>query len=131
MKVTLILAAAPNDPLRKNDPFMPLSLPLLAGSAPEHEYTFVDMLAGEEPDYDAPADLVGISSRLTGEKTSYRIAEQYQQRGVKVVVGGAQISSVPHRAADHADAVAVGEGEVLWPLILKDAAKGKLAKFYV
>ena len=131
MKVTLILAAAPNDPLRKNDPFMPLSLPLLAGSAPEHDYTFVDMLAGEEPDYDAPADIVGISVRLTAEKTSYRIAQEYRNRGVKVVLGGPQISSVPHRAVDQADAVAVGEGEVVWPLILRDAQKGKLAKFYV
>jgi len=131
MKITLILAAAPNDPLRKNDPFMPLSLPLIAGAAASHEYTFVDELAGEEPDYGAPADLVGISVRLTAEKTSYAIAAEYQKRGVPVVLGGPQISSMPHRAAEHADAVAVGEGEVLWPLIVEDFAKGELKKFYV
>lgn len=131
MKITLILAAAEHDPLRLTDPFMPLSLPLLAAAAPGHDYTFVDMLAGEEPDFGAPADLVGVSARLTAEKTAYAIADEYRRRGVKVALGGPQISSVPHRAAPHADAVAVGEGELLWPVIVGDAAKGALKKFYV
>lgn len=131
MKITLILAAAPDDPLRQNDPFMPLSLPLVAGAAPDHDYTFVDMLGGEEPDFDQPAELVGISARLTAEKTAYRLAAEYRRRGVPVVLGGPQISSVPLRAVEHADAVAVGEGEVLWPLILEDLAAGELKELYV
>jgi radical SAM superfamily enzyme YgiQ (UPF0313 family) len=132
MNITLILAASPNDPLKKNDPFMPLSLPLLAGSATGHDYTFVDMLAGETPNYDHPVDLVGISVRLTAEKTAYNIAQVYRKKGVKVVLGGPQISSVPFRAIDHADAVVVGEGEALWPVILDDLEKGNTLKdFYV
>ncbi len=131
MRITLVLAASPDDPLRRNDPFMPLSLPILAGAAPGHEYTFVDMLAGEEPDISAPVDLVGISTRITAERTAYAMADGFRQRGVKVVLGGPQASSVPLRAAGHADAVAVGEGEVLWPLIVEDASAGALRKFYV
>jgi radical SAM superfamily enzyme YgiQ (UPF0313 family) len=131
MRITLILAAAEHDPLRKTDPFMPLSLPLLAGAAPGHDYTFVDMLAGETPDLEAPADLVGISARLTAERTAFDLAQAYRARGVRVVLGGPQISSLPHRAASHADAVAVGEGELLWPLIVEDALANRLQKFYV
>jgi len=131
LKITLILAAAEDDPLRTNDPFMPLSLPLVAGAAPDHDYTFVDMLAGEEPDLDAPADLVGISARMTAERTAYDLADQYRRKGVPVVLGGPQISSVPHRAAGHADAVAVGEAELLWPVILEDLGRGDLKTFYV
>jgi radical SAM superfamily enzyme YgiQ (UPF0313 family) len=131
MKITLILAAAEHDPLRLTDPFMPLSLPLLAAAAPGHEYTFVDMLAGESIDFDAPADLVGVSARLTAEKTAYEIADALRKRGVNVALGGPQISSAPHRAAAHADAVAIGEGELLWPAIVEDAARGALKKFYV
>jgi radical SAM superfamily enzyme YgiQ (UPF0313 family) len=131
MKITLILAAAEHDPLRLTDPFMPLSLPLLAAAAPGHDYTFVDMLAGEEPDFGAPADLVGVSARLTAERTAYAIADEFRRRGVKVALGGPQITSVPHRAAPHADAVAVGEGELLWPVIVEDAAKDALRRFYV
>ncbi len=131
MKITLVLAAAEHDPLRLTDPFMPLSLPLLAAAAPGHDYAFVDMLAGEAADFDAPVDLVGVSARLTAERTAYEIADEFRRRGVKVALGGPQISSVPHRAAAHADAVAVGEGELLWPAIVADAAAGALKKFYV
>jgi len=131
MRITLILAASPTDPLRRNDPFMPLSLPILAGSAPGHEYTFVDMLAGEEPDLSRRADLVGISVRLTAETTAFRIADEHRKRGIPVVLGGPQVSSVPHRAAEHADSVVVGEGEVLWPTVIEDLRRRQLRKFYV
>jgi radical SAM superfamily enzyme YgiQ (UPF0313 family) len=131
MKITLILAAAPDDPLKKNDPFMPLSLPLLAAAAPAHEYCFVDMLAGETPDVDRPADLVGISARITAEKVAFEISDAFRERGVTVVLGGAQISSNAHAAAEHADAVVVGEGEGVWPLLLDDAARGTLKTFYL
>ena len=131
MKITLILAAAKNDPLRKNDPFMPLSLPLLAGSAPDHEYTFVDMLAGESIDYKKPADVVGISARISAEKTAHKIADNFKELGVTVILGGAQISANPFEAKEHADAVVVGEGEFLWPQLLNDIENNKLKDFYV
>lgn len=131
MKIKLILAAAEDDPLRKNDPFMPLSLPILAGAAPEHDYTFVDLLWEDDVRFDEPVDLVGISARSTAEPRAYAIADEFRRRGVKVVLGGAQISAVPHRAIEHADAVAVGEGEELWPVILEDARQGVLRHFYV
>lgn len=132
MKITLILAAPPDDALFKLDPFMPLSLPLLAGSAPEHEYTFVDMLKNKDAiDYDAPVDLVGISVRMTAEKTAYDIAKKFQKKNIKVILGGPQISAVPYRAIQHADSVVVGEGEALWPVIIDDHKKGNLKNFYV
>lgn len=131
MRIMLILAASENDPLRKTDPFMPLSLPLLAGAAPEHEYIFIDMLAGELPDYNQKPDVVGISARITAESTAYEIADTFRAKGVIVILGGAQISSVPHRASEHADAVAVGEGEPLWPVILEDIKNNELKDFYV
>lgn len=131
MKIKLILAAAHDDPLRKNDPFMPLSLPILAASAPEHEYSFVDLLWEDDVRLEEPVDLVGISSRSTAEWRAYEIADQFRARGVTVVLGGAQISAVPFRAIEHADAVAVGEGENLWPVIVKDAQQGTMRDFYV
>ena len=131
MKITLILASSPNDPLRKNDPFMPLSLPLLAASAPEHEYTFINMLSGDKINYKKPVDLVGISARITAEKTAYKIAEKFKKQNVCVVLGGPQISSVPYKAINYADAVVVGEGELLWPVVLKNFQENNLKNFYV
>ncbi|OHD64162.1 MAG: hypothetical protein A2176_00795 [Spirochaetes bacterium RBG_13_51_14] len=131
MKIKLILAASTNDPLRKNDPFMPLSLPILAGCAPGHDYTFIDLLWENDVRYDEPADLVGISVRYTAENRAYEIADEFRRRGVTVVLGGPQPSMVPFRAIKHADAVAVGEAEELWPVIVRDAEDGRLKRFYV
>ena len=131
MKILLILAAADNDPLRKNDPFMPLSLPLLAGSAPNHEYTFIDMLAGEPIDFECDAELIGISARATGETAAYQIADSFRNRGKTVILGGPQISAVYDRAIEHADACVIGEGEKLWPQIIDDYQHNALKKFYI
>jgi radical SAM superfamily enzyme YgiQ (UPF0313 family) len=131
MKITLIVSASPNDTLIKSDPFMPLSLPLLAGAASDHEYTFIDMLAGEIIDFAKPADLVGISMRITAEKTAFDIADKFRNKKIKVVLGGAQASVVPFKAKKHADAVVVGEGELLWPVLLDDLKQNRLKDFYV
>ena len=131
MKIKLILAASPHDALKGREPFMPLSLPLLAGAAPGHDYQFVDMLRAEPVGFDAPADLVGISVRMTAEGEAYRVADEFRRRGVKVVLGGPQASVVPFRALAHADAVVVGEGEELWPVVLADVAAGALKDLYV
>jgi radical SAM superfamily enzyme YgiQ (UPF0313 family) len=131
MKITLILAASLTDPLRKNDPFMPLSLPILAGVCPGHDYTFIDLLWEDEVPYDEPVDLVGISMRYTAENRAYEIADEFRRRGVPVVLGGPQPSVVPFRAIQHADAVVVGEAEELWPAIVDDARDDRLRQFYV
>jgi radical SAM superfamily enzyme YgiQ (UPF0313 family) len=132
MRILLILAAPPGDPLRDHEPFMPLSLPLLAASAPDHDYRLVDLLrSGATIEEESPVDLVGISVRMTAEPRAYEIADRFRARGVPVVLGGPQVSAVPHRAIEHADAVAVGEGEPLWPVIVEDAARGRLRDFYV
>ena len=44
MRIKLILAASKNDALAGLEPFMPLSLPLLAAAAPKHDYRFIDMM---------------------------------------------------------------------------------------
>lgn len=131
MIIKLILCSHKDDPMRMNDPFMPLSLAILAGAAPDHEYIMVDMLWDDRIDFDEKVDLVGISTRLTGEETAYHIADEFRKRGVKVALGGPQISSVPMRAVEHADAISIGEGELTWPRLVADAEKGQLKDFYV
>ncbi len=132
MKIKLILSANPNDPLKNREPFMPLSLPILAGTVPEHDYEFVDMLMdSSEIDYEAPVDLVGISIRLSAEDIAYHIADEFRKRNVPVVLGGPQVSSVPFKAIEHADSVVIGEAEILWPKLLQDLQNNRLKDFYV
>ncbi len=132
LKIKLILSASPDDPLLGREPFMPLSLPLLAACAPDHDYQLIDLLArAREVDLDEPVDLVGISVRATAEAAAFDLADRFRQRGVPVVLGGAQVSAAPERALSHADAVAIGEGEVLWPIMVEHAAAGQLRRLYV
>lgn len=130
LNIKLILAADEQDPLRKKDPFMPLSLAILASVAPEHKYFFTDML-WEDISTAEPADLVGISVRMSAEKAAFRIAEEYRAKGVTVVMGGPQVSANPFEARKHADAVVIGEGEKLWPVLLDDYQNNRLKEFYV
>jgi radical SAM superfamily enzyme YgiQ (UPF0313 family) len=131
MKILLILTASPNDPLRKNDPFMPLSLPLIAASSPDHDYEFVDMLSDEKICYDNHYDLVGISYRISAQKTAFEIAGVFRNKGIKVIAGGPQPTCSPYDAAKHFDSVVVGEAEGLWNVLLNDYESGKFKKFYV
>ena len=76
MRIKLILAADPKDPMRKKNPFKPLSLSLLAGVAPEHDYELIDMLDANDIDYESEVDLVGISVRRSAEKMAFWIADK-------------------------------------------------------
>ena len=53
---------------------------------------------------------------------AYELADRYRARGMPVVLGGLHATALPEEAAAHADAVVVGEGEAVWPEVLRDAA---------
>ena len=131
MRIKLILAADPKDPMKDKNPFKPLSLLLLAAAAPGHDYKLVDMLDTRSIDYDSAVDLVGISVRRSAEATAFQVADKFRQRGIKVVMGGPQASANPFESLAHAEAIVVGEGELLWPKLLEDVQQGALKDFYV
>lgn len=111
---------------------MPLSLPILASVAPEHEYTLIDMLWDPDKiDFETDSEIIGISLRQSAESTAFELADKFIQKGKTVILGGAQASATPHRAKDHAHSVVVGEAEELWPRLLKDYTNGELKEFYV
>ncbi len=107
-----------------------LSLLTLAGMVPddiEIEYReYREFPTGRPPE----CDLAAITSFTAQIEDAYRLADIYRSRGTKVALGGLHVSSLPEEAAQHADAVAVGEGEVLWPRILQDCSRGELQKRY-
>ena len=131
MRIRLILAAGDHDPMRGNNPFKPLSLTLLAGAAPEHDYELTDMLSETELDYDSEVDFVGISVRRSSEEVAFEVADNYRKKGIPVVLGGPQVSANPFVSLSHANVVVIGEGEKLWLQLLEDFAVGKLKEFYV
>ncbi len=82
----------------------------LAALAPEgFDFKLVDMLVGDEVDYDEPCDLVGIAVRTPLADSAYQIADEFIQRDVPVVLGGPHVTAFPLEANQHATAVVVGE----------------------
>lgn len=75
-------------------------------------------------------DLVAIASFTAQIRDAYQVARSYRERGVPVVMGGLHVTAMPDEAAQHASAIAVGEGELLWPTILDDWRNGRLKARY-
>jgi radical SAM superfamily enzyme YgiQ (UPF0313 family) len=81
-------------------------------------------------------ELVGIGAMTRMAARAYKMADAARSAGAKVVMGGPHVTEVPDeplgRGAEprHADAIALGEADSTWPLIVEDAANGRLAEIY-
>jgi radical SAM superfamily enzyme YgiQ (UPF0313 family) len=108
----------------------PLPAATLAGLTPaDVELKFYDDRMEVIP-FDEATDLVAISIETYTAKRAYQIASEYRRRGIPVVMGGFHASLCPDEVAGYAEAVVVGEAELLWPQVLDDARHGTLKKFY-
>jgi radical SAM superfamily enzyme YgiQ (UPF0313 family) len=109
-----------------------LGLLTLAGMTPAG----IDLEYLEVPDIDSLGELpngfdaVAISSFSAQIKDAYRLADRYREAGVSVILGGLHVSALPAEAAAHADAVVIGEGEPVWPVLVKDLCDGRLKPAY-
>ncbi len=109
-----------------------LALTSLAGATPddwEVRYWDENLLQGPPPAAPFPS-VVGITVHLTFARRAFELARWFRERGAKVVLGGLHVLSCPEECAPHADALALGEGVQLWPVILSDAAADRLASRY-
>jgi radical SAM superfamily enzyme YgiQ (UPF0313 family) len=103
----------------------------VAGLIPPDRYEVVLTDENIEPiDFDLQADLVGISAMTCYVKRGYAIADAFRARGVPVLMGGVHPSFMPHEALEHADAVVVGEAELVMAQVLADLAAGRLTGIY-
>ena len=100
-----------------------LSLLTLAAHTPENweaEYREIDELTDGAAAQIASAgyDIVAVSAFTARILDAYEIADQLRDAGVTVVLGGLHVTALPEEALAHADAVVVGEAELLWPQLL-------------
>jgi radical SAM superfamily enzyme YgiQ (UPF0313 family) len=106
-------------------------LTLAAVTPDEYDVTYL-----ESPEFDPSTieasrfDVVAISSFTAKADVMYAIADFYRARGTTVVLGGLHATLLPDEAAEHADAVVAGEGEVLWPRVLADWKEKRLERIY-
>src|ERR1700726_2851816 len=80
--------------------------------------------------------LVGIGAMTRMVAKAYRMADAVRAVGVPVVMGGPHVTEMADEALGrdggprHADAVALGEADATWPVIVNDAARGQLQDIY-
>jgi len=111
-------------------PFPMLGLTLLASHFPNNYEVKIINEAIEKVDFDAEVDLVGITGLTCVIKRAYAVADRFQERGVKVILGGVHPSLLPEEAKEHADAVFIGEAEGGLEELLKDFEAGRLKPIY-
>jgi len=128
--VRRLLLIAPSQRTGKRALFPPLSLGVVAGLTPDDWEVSITDEAVEPVDFDAEADLVGITVMTPLAPRAYEIAARFRDRGVPVVLGGMHPTALPDEAARHADAVVVGEAEGVWERVLRDASRQRLRRLY-
>jgi radical SAM superfamily enzyme YgiQ (UPF0313 family) len=79
---------------------------------------------------DGRFDLVGIGGMTRTIHRSYAVADSIRALGIPVVMGGPHVTEEPEEALEHANAVACGEADVLWPQMLADFEAGRLRPVY-
>src|SRR5215813_4046062 len=138
-----ILLYNPDNGVTRN--FMPhLWMFLLQSLTPAgHEVLLIDGNARQMNEQDLVrfvreqnVGLVGIGAMTRMIAKAYRMADAVRAIGVPVVIGGPHVTEMPEEALGrnggprHADAVALGEADELWPRIVEDAARGQLQEIY-
>ena len=80
--------------------------------------------------YDIDAELVAISVLTPTAHYSYAVSDRLRREGHTVIAGGIHPSIFPEEAAQHFDAVVIGEGEEVIPELVRDFQARRLRKFY-
>lgn len=135
MKVLLIAPTAldyKGKPIKQGRLHLPgLTLPMLAAVTPSDVDLRMVFETVEDIPFDEHWDLVGLTGMGSGIVRAWQIADQFRSQGVKVVIGGvAATLCPPDWSLGHADALVVGEGEELWPQVIKDFESGRLQSIY-
>lgn len=118
-------------PFKQKKAFFPtLTLPYLAGLAPEDVDVEIKNDYIQEIDPAADCDLVGISISTLHAVRGYELAEKFRQNGKTVFMGGFHATFMPGEAAQHCDSVVTGEAEYLMDEITGDFRRGALKETY-
>ncbi len=110
----------------------PLGLLTLAALTPaEWQITIFDENI-RAPDYEKlpRPDLVGVTAFTSQANRAYKLAAEFHERGVPVVMGGIHATMCPDEAAARVDSIVTGEAEQVWGRVLDDARRGALQPLY-
>ena len=139
MKILLVLPAVEHLRVTRERPEVPRRamlrfsiLPLTVVAAltpPEHQTAICD--ENVTPlDFNVDVDVVGVSFMTALAPRAYEIAREFRRRGKTVVAGGFHPTLCPQEAAEHFDAIVVGDAEGSWPHVIEDIRAKRLQRVY-
>ena len=120
-------------PLVKQKALMPpLGLITIAAMTPgDYEFRLIDLNCEPLKDSDLEwADMVLFSAMLPQRKTLFQAAQRCKAAGKLVVMGGPFPTACAEECRPYADVLILNEGEVTWPLFLKDLETGSFKPLY-
>ncbi|MBP1631063.1 MAG: Fe-S oxidoreductase [Bacteroidetes bacterium] len=120
------------EPCKQSRIFLPgLVFPLLASYAPENWEVKVYIEVVDTIDFDEECDIVGIGAMGHAVFRAIDIAKEFRKRGKKVFMGGYMVSIMPDFVKEHCDSLVIGDGEISFPLLLRDfESTGELKDVY-
>jgi radical SAM superfamily enzyme YgiQ (UPF0313 family) len=85
-----------------------------------------------QPDAIKPGDIVGIGIHSGNALRGYEVGRLAHERGARVIYGGIHATLYPEEALElgAADAVVKGDGDRIWPLVIKACLDGTAQKVY-
>lgn len=107
-----------------------LAFALLAAYLPDNWQAELVIEVVDDIDYDKEVDLVAIGAMGHAIYRGFEIADEFRRRGRTVVMGGYMVSIASEVAAEHADALVIGDAEKSFPRLLKDFENGRLQPVY-
>ncbi len=108
----------------------PLGLASVAGLTPENwEIKLIDENV-EDINFDENFDLLAIGFMTANSKRAYAISNEFRKRNKTVIMGGPHATVCPDEVSKFADAVVVGDAEVVWQNVLEDFSNKSLKKNY-
>jgi radical SAM superfamily enzyme YgiQ (UPF0313 family) len=102
---------------------------LAAVTPPEVQVAFIDDRV-HPLTLEVQADLYAFSFFTPAATRALALSDMLRTEGRRTVAGGIFPSMMPDLVAQHFDSVVVGEGEGVWPQLLRDAAAGQLKARY-
>jgi radical SAM superfamily enzyme YgiQ (UPF0313 family) len=111
-------------------PFPIPGLTLLASFfPPQYDVKIVNEFL-DEINFEEKVDLVGITALTVQAKRAYEIADRFRGRGVPVILGGVHATFMSEEAQEHADALVLGEAELVMAQLIADWERDELKPLY-
>lgn len=108
-----------------------LGLLTIAGmTPPDVEVDYLEVRDVDHDDLPLHFDAVALSTLSATSKEAYRLAARFREHGMPVILGGLHATLAPEEARQHVDSLIIGEGEPVWPKVVRDLEQGRLKPVY-